>query len=180
MFLTAFANDLEVAVEDAFAPGDRVAARWTARRTPEGPLRSIAPTGKRVVWLAIVFYACAGGKIKEVCGPNDAMGVMQQIGAIPSKWEGKQLYWSGAAGLSQGWRLPIAWRNRLRARGGRLPRWRGSVQKLIVAHAGGVWAQQGQTTSRQSRIDMAWKIRRNEACRGRSVGRPVLTPVNVG
>lgn len=72
-------------MEDAFAAGDKVAARWTARGTHEGPLRSIGPSGKEVVWLGIALYTCADGKIKEVWGLNDAMGMMQQIGAIPAQ-----------------------------------------------------------------------------------------------
>ena len=84
-FLTAFPNDLQITVEDIFATGDKVAARWTARGTHQGPLRGIAPTGKEVRWLGMALYYFSSGKIKQVWGLNDALGIMQQIGAIPSK-----------------------------------------------------------------------------------------------
>jgi steroid delta-isomerase-like uncharacterized protein len=84
-FLTGFPDDLEITVEDTFAEGDKVAARWIARGTHNGPLRGIAPTGKEVKWLGMAFYYLSGGKIQEVWGLNDALGMMQQIGAIPSK-----------------------------------------------------------------------------------------------
>lgn len=84
-FLTAFPDDLQITIEDIFATGDKVAARWTARGTQKGPLRGIAPTGKEVRWLSIAHYYLSDGKIKEVWGLNDALGMLQQIGAIPSK-----------------------------------------------------------------------------------------------
>jgi predicted ester cyclase len=84
-FLSAFPDDLNIIVEDIFAEGDRVAARWTARGTHKGPLRGIAPTGKQVIWVGMAIYHVPGGKIKEVWGLNDALGIMQQIGAIPSR-----------------------------------------------------------------------------------------------
>lgn len=84
-FLTAFPDDLQITVEDTFTVGDKVAARWTARGTHNGPLRGIAPTGKEVSWLGMAFYYFSNGKIKEVWGLNDALGIMQQIGGVPSK-----------------------------------------------------------------------------------------------
>ena len=47
-FLTAFPDDLQVIIGDSFAIGDKVAVRWTAQGTHNGPLRGIAPTGKGV------------------------------------------------------------------------------------------------------------------------------------
>jgi steroid delta-isomerase-like uncharacterized protein len=84
-FLTAFPDDLRVTVDDSFATADKVAARWTAQGTHKGPLRGIAPTGKEVRWLGVALYYFSDGKIKEVWGLNDTLGMMQQIGAIPSK-----------------------------------------------------------------------------------------------
>jgi len=84
-FLTAFPEDLQLTIEDIFAEGDKVAARWTAQGTHQGPLRGITPTGKQVTWMGMGIYHLAGGKIREVWGLNDALGIRQQIGAIPSK-----------------------------------------------------------------------------------------------
>lgn len=84
VFLTAFPDDLQVTVEDSLATADKVAARWTAQGTHKGPLRGIAPTGKDVRWLDLDIFYFSGDKIKEVWGLNDTLGMMQQIGAIPS------------------------------------------------------------------------------------------------
>jgi predicted ester cyclase len=68
-----------------FVAEDKVATRWTAQGTHKGLLRGIPPSGNRVTWVGIAFYSLSGGKITEVWGLNDAPGIMQQIGAIPSK-----------------------------------------------------------------------------------------------
>jgi len=83
-FLTAFPDDLQVTVEDTVAAGDKVAARWTARGTHNGPLRGVAPSGKDVKWLGVGLFYLSGGRIKDIWALNDALGMMQQIGAIPS------------------------------------------------------------------------------------------------
>lgn len=84
-FLNAFPDDLQVTIDDIFAAGDRVAARWTARGTHKGHLRGVPPSGNLVTWLGIAIYSLSDGKITEVWGLNDALGIMQQIGALPSK-----------------------------------------------------------------------------------------------
>jgi steroid delta-isomerase-like uncharacterized protein len=84
-FLTAFPDDLQVTIDDIFSAGDRVVARWTAQGTHRGPLRGIPPSGSQVTWLGIAVYTLSEGKIAEVWGLNDALGIMRQIGAIPTK-----------------------------------------------------------------------------------------------
>jgi steroid delta-isomerase-like uncharacterized protein len=84
-FLTAFPDDLQVTIDELFVAGDKVAARWTAQGTHKGPLRGIPPSGNQVTWVGMAFYSLSDGKIAEVWGLNDALGIMQQIGAIPSK-----------------------------------------------------------------------------------------------
>ena len=76
-FLTAFPDDLQVSVEDTFSIADKVAARWIAPGTHKGSLPGIAPTGKGVKWLGVALYYFSEGKIKEVWGLNDALGMMQ-------------------------------------------------------------------------------------------------------
>ena len=70
--------------EELIAEGDRVAERWTGRGTHLGELWGIPPTGRRVEGPGSVFYRIAGGKIVEFRGQLDMMGLMQQLGAIPS------------------------------------------------------------------------------------------------
>ena len=80
---TAF-PDNHFYVEDLLADGDKVVARWTIRGTHTGQMEDIAPTGKVVTWTAIVIYCIAEGKITEMWGEVDNIGLMQQLGTIPS------------------------------------------------------------------------------------------------
>lgn len=83
-FLTAF-PDLTIKIDDLVVEGDKVAARWTANGTHQGLLRGIPASGHEVSWVGIAIYELLDGKIKIVWGLNDALGIMQQIGAIPAK-----------------------------------------------------------------------------------------------
>lgn len=76
--------DSEFTVEDQIAEGDKVATRLTVRGTHQGELEGIAPTGKRVEIKGIVISRIAEGKIAEAWSVFDILGMMQQIGAIPS------------------------------------------------------------------------------------------------
>ena len=76
--------DWHSTLEELVAEGDRVAERWTGRGTHRGELQGIPPTGKRVEAPGSVFYRIVGGKIVEFRGQLDMMGMMRQLGAIPS------------------------------------------------------------------------------------------------
>lgn len=80
-FLTGF-SDLVVSVEDTIAEGDKVVAHWTCRGKHTGELRGIVPTGKQATWTGIAIYRFAGGKIEEIRGWNDALGLMRQLGGV--------------------------------------------------------------------------------------------------
>ena len=86
MFLTAF-PDLHLTVEDAIAEENKVVIRWMAKGTHKGNLRDIPPTGKQVTLTGIAIYRFAGGKMEELWGLNDAMGMMQQLGIAPADRE---------------------------------------------------------------------------------------------
>jgi steroid delta-isomerase-like uncharacterized protein len=79
---TAF-PDLQVTIEDIFAEGNKVVARWTMRGTHKGDLMGLAPTSKQVKWTAIVIYHIVGGKIEKMWGEVDNIGLMQQLGVVP-------------------------------------------------------------------------------------------------
>ncbi len=76
--------DIHIEVEDQVAEGDRVATRWTGTGTHEGELMGIAPTGNRVEVAGMVISRISGGKIAESWSNYDVMGMMQQLGVIPS------------------------------------------------------------------------------------------------
>ena len=87
-FLNGFL-ELVVSVEDTIAEGDKVVAYWTCRGTHTGEFQGIAPTGKQAEWMGIAVYRFAGGKIIEIRGWNDALGLMQQLGVVPPPGQAK-------------------------------------------------------------------------------------------
>jgi steroid delta-isomerase-like uncharacterized protein len=83
MLLTAF-PDHQVTVEYMIAEGDKVVARLTVRGTHQGAFLGIPPTGRRWTFTAIDIIRIAGGKIVEHWNNYDALGLMQQLGVVPS------------------------------------------------------------------------------------------------
>jgi steroid delta-isomerase-like uncharacterized protein len=81
-FRAAF-PDLRVKNEDVITEEDKVVARWTAHGTQSGRLMDIPPTGKQVTLKGIDVFRVKGGKIVERWGEFDALGLFNQLGAIP-------------------------------------------------------------------------------------------------
>jgi len=82
LYRGAFTN-AHISVEDQLAEGDRVVTRWTGSGTHQGELMGVAPTGNQVRITGITINRVSGGKIVESWSNYDALGMMQQIGAIP-------------------------------------------------------------------------------------------------
>jgi len=72
--------DLRLSIEDIFAEGDTVVARWAARATHKGELRGIAPTGKQITVTGITIARLSGGRFVEGWVNWDALGLMEQLG----------------------------------------------------------------------------------------------------
>ena len=83
MYKSAF-PDLRVTVEDVLAEGDQAVTRWTIRGTHRGDLMGTAPTERKIELKGITIHRIEGGKIVEEWNGYDTLGVMQQIGAVPS------------------------------------------------------------------------------------------------
>lgn len=79
--LAAF-PDLVITNQELMAEGDKVAGRWITRSTHQGDLWGIPPTGKRVEWTGLSITRHAGGRIVEQWGQFDALGLLQQLGAM--------------------------------------------------------------------------------------------------
>jgi len=86
-YRTAF-PDLQITVEDMIAEGDKVVARITATGTHKGVFAGIPATGKRASISVIDIVRVANGKAVERWGIEDNMGLMQQLGVIPSPRQG--------------------------------------------------------------------------------------------
>ena len=83
MFYSAF-PDLTGTIEDIIAEGDRVAMRLTWRGTHRGPLMGIPASGKSAEFSMMQIVRLADNRVVEGWVNFDALGMMTQIGAIPS------------------------------------------------------------------------------------------------
>ncbi len=75
---------LNVTVDDMVAEGDRVAARFTARGVHKGSFMGLPPTGKPITMTGIEIFRIENGKIAELWGEANLLGLMQQLGIIPA------------------------------------------------------------------------------------------------
>jgi predicted SnoaL-like aldol condensation-catalyzing enzyme len=71
-------------IEDAAADGNTVAVRGTMGGTHEGELMGIAPTGERVAVQQVHWFRVADGKVAEHWAVRDDLGMMRQLGVMPS------------------------------------------------------------------------------------------------
>jgi steroid delta-isomerase-like uncharacterized protein len=83
MYRTAF-PDLRITIDEQFAEGETVVTRWTATGTNEGELMGMPATGKQATTAGININRISGGKLVEGWGLFDQLGLLQQIGAIPT------------------------------------------------------------------------------------------------
>lgn len=82
-FRAGFPN-IHVQIEDQLAEGDKVLTRITIRGTHQGPFMNIPPTNKDVTFTAMVLTRFENGRNIEGRGEIDRLGLMQQLGAIPT------------------------------------------------------------------------------------------------
>ncbi|MGE0542955.1 MAG: ester cyclase [Dehalococcoidia bacterium] len=82
-FYAAF-PDLQHTIEEQVAEGNTVVTRLVARGTHRGEFQGIPPTGRAVTVAAISVQRYRDGQIVEQDLILDALGLMQQLGAIPA------------------------------------------------------------------------------------------------
>ena len=84
MYRAAF-PDLRMEPQDILASGDKVVARTRATGTNQGEFMGMPATGKSVdVQLIDIIRFGDDGLAREHWGVFDALGMMQQLGAIPA------------------------------------------------------------------------------------------------
>jgi steroid delta-isomerase-like uncharacterized protein len=84
-FRAGFPDDFQMSVEDAFGSGDKAVVRWRIQGTHTGDLFGIPASGKAVAVNGISVVRVADGKIVEDWVAEDTMGLMQQIGVVPTQ-----------------------------------------------------------------------------------------------
>jgi steroid delta-isomerase-like uncharacterized protein len=74
---------LDVTVEDLVADGEMVAARFTARGIHKGTFMGLLATGKSITMTGIEIFRIENGRIAELWGEANLLGLMQQLGILP-------------------------------------------------------------------------------------------------
>ena len=72
-------------VNNMMAEGDKVVCHYTLKGTHQGEFMGIPPMGKRITVQAIIVARFADGKQVEAWSVMDQLGMMQQLGVIPSQ-----------------------------------------------------------------------------------------------
>ncbi len=75
---------LRFEVEDEIAEGDRVAQRVTMSGRQTGPLMGREPTGRQFAVRHIYIWRIADDKIVEHWGSRDDLGLLGQLGLLPT------------------------------------------------------------------------------------------------
>jgi predicted ester cyclase len=83
MLLRAF-PDLQFTLDDLLADGKQVVARFTARGTQTGVFQGIPATGSAATVSGIAIYRLAGDRVVEQWLEYDQLGLLQQLGVIPT------------------------------------------------------------------------------------------------
>ncbi|MGW9102696.1 ester cyclase [Priestia megaterium] len=76
--------DIQWTLEEMVVEEDKVAVRFTMRGTHQGSFFGVPPTSKKIRVQAMNFYRFSAGKIVEEYGQPDLLGLLQQIGAVPT------------------------------------------------------------------------------------------------
>lgn len=79
--------DLRFEVVDVIAEGEKVLTRWVLTGTHQGEIFGIPPTGRSVRVEGMSLDRIRDGQIVEGFDGWDALGLRQQLGAIPANSE---------------------------------------------------------------------------------------------
>ncbi len=81
----AGSSDFHINLHETFAEGDMAVSRWTATGTHDGDWLDIPATGEHFVVTGITMSKFHDGKIVESWVNADNLGMLQQLGIIPSE-----------------------------------------------------------------------------------------------
>jgi steroid delta-isomerase-like uncharacterized protein len=76
--------DWRVEVLDVTGEGDRLAVRWGGTVTHDGAFHGINPTGRKIQVSGINMYRIQGGRISDEWEQTDSLGMLGQLGVLPS------------------------------------------------------------------------------------------------
>jgi steroid delta-isomerase-like uncharacterized protein len=76
--------DLHIEIEDVFATRNKVVIRYVGHGTQTGVFGDIPPTGKAINVRGITVFLIENGRIKIEWTEYDKLGMLRQLGVIPS------------------------------------------------------------------------------------------------
>jgi predicted ester cyclase len=76
-------SNRKIVIEDSVAEGDRVAMRFLISGTHTAPFMGIAATGKTIHVIGSGIFRVVDGKATDNWVNFDALGLLQQLGAVP-------------------------------------------------------------------------------------------------
>jgi predicted ester cyclase len=76
--------DIYLKLDDVVAEGDKVAVRFTVTGTHKGKFMGIPATNKKLTMWSIQIDRIVRGKFVEGWERTDILGLMQQLGAMPT------------------------------------------------------------------------------------------------
>jgi steroid delta-isomerase-like uncharacterized protein len=82
VYLNAF-PDLRFTIEEEISSDDKVVTRWSVTGTHNGDLPGLPRTGRAISLSGITIGRVSEAKFAESWNNWDALGMMQQLGAIP-------------------------------------------------------------------------------------------------
>ena len=77
--------DLNVKILDMVTEEDRLACRWNCSGTHKVDFFGIPASGNKATWTGATIYRFESGKIAEAWWSEDAVGMLQQLGVIPTE-----------------------------------------------------------------------------------------------
>jgi len=83
VFLAGF-PDLHSTIEDMVSEGDKVVLRWRIEGTHTGEFMGVPPSNRKITLGVTEIFRVANGQLVEAWDQFDRLGLMQQIGAIPT------------------------------------------------------------------------------------------------
>lgn len=84
LYLNAF-PDIRFNIDDEISDGNTVVTRWTATGTHNGDLPGLPRTGRPISITGITIARLSDGKFVESWNNWDALGMMQQLGAVSAE-----------------------------------------------------------------------------------------------
>jgi steroid delta-isomerase-like uncharacterized protein len=82
-FYDAF-PDVHHTIDDMIVEGDKIVVRFTYTGTHKGEIAGIPPTNKKITVSGIDIFRFAGDKRMEGWERLDTLGIMQQLGVVPT------------------------------------------------------------------------------------------------